>query len=96
MLPRLSLLLHPNELVSTRKDTPENSFYCFAPSHMWTADYFNEKECWPVVIKTHPGRYILSVKVTTLLIDPPYGERGTVTLTSVTPTYCLKEPMELG
>ncbi|GFT56750.1 hypothetical protein TNCV_1268651 [Trichonephila clavipes] len=40
---------------------------------------------------------ILSVRVTSRLIDPRYGVRGTAKeLISIAPAYCLKEPIELG
>ncbi|GFV78639.1 hypothetical protein TNCV_1889451 [Trichonephila clavipes] len=39
------------------KDTPVNRFFCFVPSHIWTADYFNEKECRSVAMKTYSRGY---------------------------------------
>ncbi|GFY17597.1 hypothetical protein TNCV_3519591 [Trichonephila clavipes] len=45
----------------------------------------------------HTVEGILSIKVTRRLIYPPYVVRGTVTkLISVTPAYCLKEPLKFG
>ncbi|GFX13131.1 hypothetical protein TNCV_2357871 [Trichonephila clavipes] len=40
-----------------RKDTPVKNIHCWVLSHVWAANYLNEKEYRPVVLKTNPGGY---------------------------------------
>ncbi|GFW69495.1 hypothetical protein TNCV_488411 [Trichonephila clavipes] len=57
------------------KDTPVNSFHYFVSSHMLTANYLNEKERQPVVIKTYSGGYP-QYQSDRSIDRPPYHVRG--------------------
>ncbi|GFW92489.1 hypothetical protein TNCV_518061 [Trichonephila clavipes] len=53
------------------KEASLNSIHCVGfHSHMWAANDLNEKECWPVLTKTHP-----QCQWDKAIYSPPDGEQ---------------------